>query len=101
MSGLIFFCILLYFPGNTNIHRLTTQGRYDLRIDLEDFDGNTRYALYKNIFMKVDAGKFRFSVAEYSGDAGTGVMQSGTVQALVVLDSQSVVSARTIRQVYY
>ena len=57
-------------PGNTNIHRITTQGYYDLKIDLEDFEGTTRYALYKNFSLSSENDFFRLSVGAYSGDAG-------------------------------
>ncbi|XP_041372459.1 techylectin-5A-like [Gigantopelta aegis] len=59
-----------FWLGNTNIHRFTSQGYYDLRIDLEDFDGNTRYAMYKNFSVASEQDYFRLSVGAYSGDAG-------------------------------
>ncbi|XP_041373583.1 microfibril-associated glycoprotein 4-like [Gigantopelta aegis] len=62
-----------FWLGNTNIHRITSQGHYDLRIDLEDFEGNTRYALYKNFSVASKQDYFRLSVGEYSGDAGDGL----------------------------
>ena len=64
---LIVFCFLL---GNANIHRITSQGYYDLNIDLEDLEGNTRYALYKNFSVSSEDDFFRLSVGAYSGDAG-------------------------------
>ena len=68
------FCIessvILFLLGNTNIHRITSQGYYDLKIDLEDFHGNTRYALYKNFAVSSEDDFFRLSIGAYSGDAG-------------------------------
>ena len=63
-------CILLYFPGTRNIHRITQQGHYELRIDLEDFEGNTRYALYKDVSVAASRTNFHLGVGKYSGDAG-------------------------------
>ena len=60
----------MFFVGNTNIHRITSQGFYDLKIDLEDFEGNTRYALYKNFSVSSEDDFFRLSIGAYSGDAG-------------------------------
>ncbi|XP_041372883.1 microfibril-associated glycoprotein 4-like [Gigantopelta aegis] len=59
-----------FWLGNTNIHRITSQGLYDLRIDLEDFEGNTAYAMYKNFSLASEQDYFRLSIGEYSGDAG-------------------------------
>ena len=61
---------LYLFLGNTNIHRITSQGYYDLKIDLEDFEGNTRYALYKNFSVSSEDDFFTLSIGTYSGDAG-------------------------------
>ncbi|XP_041372980.1 fibrinogen C domain-containing protein 1-A-like [Gigantopelta aegis] len=62
-----------FWLGNTNIHLITSQGLYDLRIDLEDFEGNTAYALYKNFSLASEQDYFRLSVGEYSGTAGDGL----------------------------
>ncbi|XP_028276478.1 fibrinogen-like protein 1 [Parambassis ranga] len=37
-----------FWLGNEPLHHLTAQGNYDLRINMEDFAGNERYAEYKN-----------------------------------------------------
>ena len=58
------------FLGNTNIHRITSQGYYDLKIDLEDFEGNTSYALYENVSVSGEDDFFRLRFGAYSGDAG-------------------------------
>ncbi|XP_041360588.1 techylectin-5B-like [Gigantopelta aegis] len=62
-----------FWLGNTNIHRLTNQGVYDLRVDLEDFDGNTSYALYRNFTIASEDEYFRLNVGQYTGDAGDGL----------------------------
>jgi ficolin len=35
------------FLGNEHLHQLTSQGKYNLRINMEDFDNNEKYATYK------------------------------------------------------
>ncbi|MEE6460724.1 hypothetical protein FKM82_001085, partial [Ascaphus truei] len=37
-----------YWLGNDNLHYLTRQGDYTLRIDLVDFEGQRRFAQYKS-----------------------------------------------------
>ena len=44
--------------------------RYQLRIDMEDFDGERRYALLQGFMISSEADGYRLTVANYSGDAG-------------------------------
>ena len=62
--------IYFFFSGNSNIHRITSQGYYDLKIDLEDFEGNRKYALYKNFSVSSEEDFFKLSIGAYSRDAG-------------------------------
>ena len=39
--------MMLLFKGLDIIHQLTSSGGYELRVDLEDFEGNTAYAKYR------------------------------------------------------
>ncbi|XP_041372727.1 fibrinogen C domain-containing protein 1-A-like [Gigantopelta aegis] len=56
--------------GNTNTHRITSQGHYDLRIDLGDFQGHTAYALYKDFSLSSEQDYLRLTVGQFSGNAG-------------------------------
>uniref|UniRef100_A0A667XKZ7 Fibrinogen-like protein 1 n=1 Tax=Myripristis murdjan TaxID=586833 RepID=A0A667XKZ7_9TELE len=55
-----------FWLGNDNLHYITAQGDYSLRINMEDFQGNQRYADYKNF--KVD--QYRLTFGSYLGTAG-------------------------------
>eukprot|EP00057_Strongylocentrotus_purpuratus_P035133 XP_797824.2 PREDICTED: ficolin-2-like [Strongylocentrotus purpuratus] len=59
-----------HWLGNDNIHRLSRNKTYELRIDLEDFDGQTRYATYSNFSIADEVAKYILSLGSYSGDAG-------------------------------
>ncbi|XP_058496080.1 fibrinogen-like protein 1 [Solea solea] len=59
-----------FWLGNEPLHYLTSQGKYDLRIDMEDFDGNQRFAEYKNFKVDDEKDQFQLHVGEYSGNAG-------------------------------
>ncbi|XP_041372502.1 techylectin-5B-like [Gigantopelta aegis] len=59
-----------FWLGNAIIHRLTSQGVFDLRVDLEDFEGNRVYAQYTNFSLASEQDYFRLTVGAYSGDAG-------------------------------
>ncbi|XP_020628452.1 ficolin-1-like [Orbicella faveolata] len=59
-----------FWLGLDNIHRLTSSGSYKLRVDLEDFAGNTYYAEYDFFKVASEGEKYKLSVGSYSGTAG-------------------------------
>ncbi|XP_023151280.1 fibrinogen-like protein 1 isoform X1 [Amphiprion ocellaris] len=59
-----------FWLGNEPLHHLTSQGNYDLRIDMEDFEGNQRYAEYKNFKVDDEKDQYQLHLGEYSGNAG-------------------------------
>ncbi|XP_022804268.1 microfibril-associated glycoprotein 4-like [Stylophora pistillata] len=59
-----------FWLGLDKIHRLTSDNNTILRIDLEDFERNTRYAEYKKFCVKSENYKYKMSYGSYSGDAG-------------------------------
>ena len=56
--------------GNHLLHNMTSSRKYILRVDLEDFEGNTRYALYSQFAVGSEGDGFRLTVGGYSGTAG-------------------------------
>ena len=58
-----------FWLGLHKIHRLTASSTR-LRVDLADFDGNTRYAKYNTFCVGDSDSKFRLTVSGYSGTAG-------------------------------
>ena len=52
------------------MYLLTSNRKYKLRVDLEDFDGQKRYAEYSTFSISSSADLYRLKVAVYSGDAG-------------------------------
>ena len=65
-----------FWLGLNKIHRLTNRpsiAETALRVDLEDFDGNTRYANYSSFKVLDSSRKYQLNVAGYSGDAGDGL----------------------------
>lgn len=59
-----------FWIGNEYLHAIVSQGWYELRVDMEDFIGERRYAKYKLFRVANGAARYRLSVAGYSGDAG-------------------------------
>ena len=66
MSHFFFF----YISGNFNIHILTAQGRYELWIQLKDFENNSRYAKYTTFMVGDASSKYKLVVDGYHGHAG-------------------------------
>ena len=56
-----------FWLGLQQIHRITTSQRYKLRIDLEDFEGNKRFAEYSSFKVGNEPDEFRLSIGGYSG----------------------------------
>ncbi|MCL4125629.1 UNVERIFIED_CONTAM: hypothetical protein GTU68_014665 [Idotea baltica] len=59
-----------FWLGLDNIHALVSQTQMELRVDLEDFDGEKRWAKYELFHIEDSAGKYRLKLGDYTGDAG-------------------------------
>ncbi|XP_041479038.1 ficolin-1-like [Lytechinus variegatus] len=59
-----------HWLGNDRIHRITSQKLYQLRVDLEDFEGETRYAEYRTFRLSDENSNYLMRVGHYTGDAG-------------------------------
>lgn len=59
-----------FWLGNDYLHELTSQKNYNLRVDLEDFDGDTRYAVYEHFKVASESENYKLSIGGYSGTAG-------------------------------
>jgi len=55
--------------GLENLHKITSQGQYELRVDLRD-KGETAYAVYDRFSVGDSKGRYRLRVDGYSGTAG-------------------------------
>ncbi|XP_033625912.1 fibrinogen-like protein 1 [Asterias rubens] len=59
-----------FWLGNDNLHRLTAQGEYELRVDLTSFDDDTGFALYESFGIADVSDNYRLTVGSYNGTAG-------------------------------
>uniref|UniRef100_A0A8D0GDZ1 Fibrinogen C-terminal domain-containing protein n=1 Tax=Sphenodon punctatus TaxID=8508 RepID=A0A8D0GDZ1_SPHPU len=59
-----------YWLGNDHIHDLLARGESSLKIDLMDWHGERRYAVYENFQIKDEKDNYRLWVGTYSGNAG-------------------------------
>ena len=56
--------------GNRLLHNLTSSRNCSLRIDMEDFEGEARFALYTEFKVGSEEDGFRLTAGGYSGNAG-------------------------------
>ncbi|XP_078663340.1 angiopoietin-2-like [Branchiostoma floridae x Branchiostoma belcheri] len=59
-----------YWLGNENIHLLTSQKAYTLRVDMLDWEGETAYATYDIFRVSGESDQYRLRISGYSGTAG-------------------------------
>ncbi|KAL9984567.1 hypothetical protein ACROYT_G006877 [Oculina patagonica] len=59
-----------FWFGLANINRITKERNRELRVELEDWDGNTAYAKYSTFKVATGDEHFRLTVSGYSGTAG-------------------------------
>ena len=59
-----------FWLGNDNLHRLTAADDVTLRVDLEDFNGDIRYAEYMTFKVGDEIDEYRLLIGEYRGTAG-------------------------------
>ncbi|CAC5394954.1 Fibrinogen-like protein A,Ryncolin-4,Angiopoietin-related protein 7,Angiopoietin-related protein 1,Ficolin-3,Ficolin-1-B,Techylectin-5A,Ficolin-2,Ryncolin-1,Tenascin-R,Fibrinogen-like protein 1,Angiopoietin-1,Tenascin-X,Fibrinogen C domain-containing protein 1-A,Tenascin-N,Ryncolin-3,Tenascin,Fibroleukin,Fibrinogen C domain-containing protein 1,Fibrinogen gamma chain,Ryncolin-2,Fibrinogen beta chain,Angiopoietin-related protein 6,Techylectin-5B,Angiopoietin-related protein 2,Angiopoietin-2,Microfibril-asso len=59
-----------YWLGNDIIHEITVHNRHELRIDMEDFEGHTKYAKYSLFSVGDETSEYELTVLGYSGNAG-------------------------------
>ena len=59
-----------FWLGLNKIHRLTQAANTTLRVDLADFEGQTRYAKYTTFQVLDSSTKYQLNIGGYSGDAG-------------------------------
>ena len=56
-----------FWLGLDKIHRLTSDDNSMLRVDLEDFEGNTAYAQYNKFGVMSENDKYKLILGSYSG----------------------------------
>ncbi|KAJ0183722.1 hypothetical protein K1T71_000145 [Dendrolimus kikuchii] len=59
-----------FWLGNENIYMLTNNDDYMLRVELEDFDGNKRYAQYTHFKIYSEGEYYKLEIDGYEGNAG-------------------------------
>ncbi|XP_019645447.1 PREDICTED: ficolin-2-like [Branchiostoma belcheri] len=58
-----------FWLGNDNLYRLAVQKVYQLRVDMEDVEGNTAYAAYDTFAISSEPQNYKLHIGTYSGTA--------------------------------
>ena len=69
-----------FWAGNELLHRLTKERPWQLRIDMEDFDGHARFAKYEEFQIGAEEDKYRLHLNGYSGTAGDSLTDTGDLR---------------------
>ncbi|CAC5400805.1 Ryncolin-2,Fibrinogen C domain-containing protein 1-A,Microfibril-associated glycoprotein 4,Ficolin-1-A,Ryncolin-1,Tenascin,Fibrinogen C domain-containing protein 1-B,Fibrinogen C domain-containing protein 1 [Mytilus coruscus] len=59
-----------YWLGLENIHTIVSSGNFEVRFDLEDWEGNTRYAVYSYFALADGNHNYQLNISGYIGNAG-------------------------------
>ncbi|XP_045156939.1 techylectin-5B-like [Mercenaria mercenaria] len=89
-----------FWLGNDNIHLLTATGNHELRIDMEDFEGNKAYATYSSFKIKSETENYAIEVSGYSGDAGDSLIRHHNGREFSTIDRDNDESARMCAKTY-
>ncbi|XP_048755856.2 ficolin-2-like [Ostrea edulis] len=66
-----------FWLGNDKLHYLLSQGEYEFRVDMGDFNNQTRYVKYTTITIGNEASKYVISLTGFSGNVDDCFTSSG------------------------
>ncbi|XP_032440114.1 microfibril-associated glycoprotein 4-like isoform X2 [Xiphophorus hellerii] len=61
-----------YWLGLDNIHELTRNQNYELMVDMEDFEGNKKFALYSSFQVDAECDGYLLHVSGFNNKGGAG-----------------------------
>ncbi|XP_053551400.1 ficolin-1-like [Bombina bombina] len=56
-----------FWLGNDNLHKITTVGKWELRVDLQDFDSKNYYAHYNSFQILGEDNKYKMLLGAFKG----------------------------------
>ncbi|XP_063791890.1 ficolin-1-B-like [Pseudophryne corroboree] len=83
-----------FWLGNENVYRLTSSGSYQLRFDLEDFEGNRTYAMYSNFRVEAESDQYVLRYGSYVGGTAGDSLATQRDQAFSTKDRNNDKSAK-------
>ncbi|XP_066293706.1 fibrinogen-like protein 1 [Branchiostoma lanceolatum] len=89
-----------FWLGNDNLNHLTAQGGYELRVDLEDFEGNSSFAKYSTFRVEDEGHKYRLTLGAYSGTAGDSMTRRAASMFFSTKDRDNDAATADCSQIY-
>ncbi|VDI05483.1 Hypothetical predicted protein [Mytilus galloprovincialis] len=68
-----------HWLGNDNLHFILRQRSYQVRFDLEDFTGDTAYAVYSTMYVGDESDNYKLNLKGYYGTAGNGMVSGSGI----------------------
>ncbi|KAL5011805.1 hypothetical protein ScPMuIL_010356, partial [Solemya velum] len=68
-----------FWLGNINLNNIVSQGSYQLRVDMSDFEGNSAHADYSTFNVGDGSTIYRLTVGGYSGTAGNSLAKQNNM----------------------
>ncbi|KAM8934331.1 ficolin-1-A-like [Pelodytes ibericus] len=75
-----------FWLGNRNIHLLTEQGQFTLRIDFEDFEGNCTFATYSDFCIEDEMKNYALRYSKFAGGNAGDSFETQKEEAFSTLD---------------
>ncbi|VDI77579.1 Hypothetical predicted protein [Mytilus galloprovincialis] len=66
-----------FWLGNDRLNILTSQGKFELLITMQDFSNQNWYAMYDNFKVGDEVSKYKLTLSGYSGNAGDSFTNHG------------------------
>ncbi|KAG9477677.1 hypothetical protein GDO78_012927, partial [Eleutherodactylus coqui] len=83
-----------FWLGNEHLHRLTNSGSYQLRFDLEDFEGNRTYATYSHFKIESESDQYILRYGSYTEGTAGDSLETQKDQAFSTRDQNNDKSSR-------
>ncbi|KAM4663906.1 ficolin-1-like isoform 1-T1 [Discoglossus pictus] len=70
-----------FWLGNDNLHKITSAGTWELRIDLQDFENTKHFAKYSSFKILGEAEKYKLLLGDFKeGNAGDSMAVHGNIK---------------------
>ncbi|XP_059166071.1 ficolin-2-like [Physella acuta] len=89
-----------FWLGNENIHRLTSQRRYELRVDFK-FNNTDYFAKYSRFRVYGEVEGYRLKVSGYSGNAGDSFAWAHNNQKFSTFDKDNDAGTGNCAEIYH
>ncbi|XP_054428173.1 ficolin-3 [Pteronotus mesoamericanus] len=88
-----------FWLGNENLHQLTLHGTWELRVELEDFNGNHTFARYESFCLLGEADHYQLVLGKFLGGTAGDSLSSHNGESFPTYDADHDAKSRGDRAV--